>query len=158
MKKIWILLLLLIFFAGDKAMADVILNKKQENIAKISAYTAAGDISKLESALNKGLDEGLTVNEIKEVLIQMYAYCGFPRSLNGISALMNVLEQRKDKNDKTGDEGKPLPAGTDKFKYGDEVQVELTGNHVKGALFDFAPAIDSFLKEHLFADIFARGF
>ncbi len=157
MKKIWILLLLLIFFAGDKAMADVILNKKQENIAKISAYTAAGDISKLESALNKGLDEGLTVNEIKEVLIQMYAYCGFPRSLNGISALMNVLEQRKDKNDKTGDEGKPLPAGTDKFKYGDEVQVELTGNHVKGALFDFAPAIDSFLKEHLFADIFARG-
>jgi hypothetical protein len=24
------------------------------------------------------------VNEIKEILVQMYAYAGFPRSLNGI--------------------------------------------------------------------------
>ncbi len=157
MKKILVLILMFIFFAGDKAMADVILNKKQENIVKISVYTTAGDMPKLKSALNKGLDDGLTVNEIKEILVQMYAYCGFPRSLNGISALMSVLEQRKDKNDKTGEEGKPLPANTDKFKYGDEVQVKLTGGHVKGPLFDFAPAADSFLKEHLFADIFARG-
>lgn len=157
MKKILILILMFIFFAGDKAMADVILNKKQENIVKISVYTAAGDMPKLKNALNNSLDDGLTVNEIKEILVQMYAYCGFPRSLNGISALMSVLEQRKDKNDKTGEEGKPLPANTDKFKYGDEVQVKLTGGHVKGPLFDFAPAADSFLKEHLFADIFARG-
>jgi hypothetical protein len=37
------------------------------------------------------------VNEIKEVLIQMYAYCGFPRSLNGINIFMSVLEERKKK-------------------------------------------------------------
>jgi 4-carboxymuconolactone decarboxylase len=32
----------------------------------------------------------LTVNEIKEILVQMYAYAGFPRSLNGINAFMAV--------------------------------------------------------------------
>lgn len=138
-------------------MAKEALNKKEASIAKISSYTAAGDIESLKKELNTGLDNGLTVNEIKEVLVQLYAYCGFPRSLNGLSAFMKVTEERKDKNDKTGDEGKILPAGTDKFAYGDRVQVELTGDHVKGKLFEFAPAIDQYLKEHLFADIFARG-
>lgn len=33
----------------------------------------------------------------------------------------------------------------------------MTGGHIKGGVFEFAPAIDQYLKEHLFADIFARG-
>lgn len=37
----------------------------------------------------------MTVNEVKEVLVQMYAYCGFPRSLNGINTLIAVLDERK---------------------------------------------------------------
>lgn len=133
------------------------LSVKEKSIVQISSYTAAGDINKLENALNEGLDNGLSINEIKEVLVQMYAYCGFPRSLNGISTFMKVLDTRKDKNDKEGKSPTPLKQNEDKFAYGDKVQVELTGSHVKGALFDFAPAIDTFLKEHLFADIFARG-
>lgn len=157
MKKILILFLLTMILTGGKVMAGENLTTKQANIVKIASYTAAGDLEKLKGALNAALDDGLTVNEIKEILVQMYAYCGFPRSLNGIGAFMNVLENRKDKNDKIGEEGKILPKDMDKFAYGDKVQVELTGDHVKGALFDFAPAIDSYLKEHLFADIFARG-
>ena len=39
------------------------------------------------------LDNGMTVNEVKEVLVQMYAYCGFPRSLNGINTLIAVLDE-----------------------------------------------------------------
>ncbi len=60
------------------------LNAKQEKIVTIAAFTANGDLDKLKAALNEGLDAGLTVNETKEVLVQMYAYAGFPRSLNGI--------------------------------------------------------------------------
>lgn len=33
---------------------------------------------------------------------------------------------------------------------------KLIGAPVRGPLFDFAPAIDEFLKTHLFGDIFAR--
>ena len=61
------------------------LNTKEQSIVTISALTAKGDLENLRMALNKGLDAGLTVNEIKEVLVQMYAYCGFPRSLNAIN-------------------------------------------------------------------------
>lgn len=43
----------------------------------ISAFTAQGDLENLKVALNKGLDSGLTINQIKEVLVQMYAYAGF---------------------------------------------------------------------------------
>ena len=143
--------------AGGLCMAQEGLNSKEISIAKISSYTAAGDTENLEKELNTGLDNGLTINEIKEILVQLYAYCGFPRSLNSISTFMKVTEQRKDKNDKLGEAGKVLPRDTDKFAYGDKVQVELTGDHVKGAIFEFAPAIDQYLKEHLFADIFARG-
>lgn len=157
MKKILILFLLTVILIGDKVMAKENLTSRQESIAKIASYTAAGDLDRLKVALNKALDDGLTINEIKEILLQMYAYCGFPRSLNSISAFMSVLEERKDKNDKVGKAAELLPKGVDKFAYGDKVQVELTGDHVKGDMFDFAPAADTYLKEHLFADIFARG-
>jgi 4-carboxymuconolactone decarboxylase len=73
------------------------LDSKQQSIVSISALTAIGDIEKLKIRLNNGLDAGLTVNEIKEVLVQLYAYCGFPRSLNGIMALMAVTDERKAK-------------------------------------------------------------
>jgi alkylhydroperoxidase/carboxymuconolactone decarboxylase family protein YurZ len=58
------------------------LNVKQQSIVTISAFTAKGDLLQLQNALVDGLDAGLTVNEIKEVLVQLYAYTGFPRSLN----------------------------------------------------------------------------
>ena len=161
LKKIFSILIGLIvatgIFMGEKCMAKEVLTKKQKNIVMISSYTAKGDMENLEKALNKGLDEGMTVNEIKEILVQAYAYCGFPRSLNGLTAFMKVMDTRKDKNDKTGDEAKILPKDTDKFAYGDDVQFKLTGNRFKGGVFEFAPAIDTYLKEHLFADIFARG-
>lgn len=144
------------FMTGDNVMANELLSLKQQNIAQIASFTARGDLENLEKALNKGLDEGLTVNEIKEILVQMYAYCGFPRSLNGLGTFMKVVDSRgSDVN--LGAEGNFLPEDTDKNAYGTKVQTELVGFPVKGGAMDFAPAIDTFLKEHLFADIFGRG-
>lgn len=159
LRKISFLLIAAIMFFnfGGRCMAKDALTQKQQNIVMISSYTAKGDLANLEKALNKGLDEGLTVNEVKEILVQAYAYCGFPKSLNGLTTFMQVMDSRKDKNDKIGEEGKVLPSGTDKFAYGDDVQFKLTGKRFKGGVFEFAPAIDQYLKEHLFADIFARG-
>lgn len=146
---------------GDEKMTEAIrsLNIRQKSIISIAAFTATGNQEKLETALKNGLDNGLTINEIKEVLVQMYAYAGFPRSLNGIGTFMKVLDTREKQGikDDAGEEGKFLPAKTDKRAYGNKVQIELTGSEVKGGAMDFAPAIDSFLKEHLFADIFGRG-
>jgi alkylhydroperoxidase/carboxymuconolactone decarboxylase family protein YurZ len=66
--------------AGAKTVNGQALDARQRSIALISAFTAKGDLDRLKTALNEGLDSGLTVNEIKEVLAQLYAYAGFPRS------------------------------------------------------------------------------
>jgi alkylhydroperoxidase/carboxymuconolactone decarboxylase family protein YurZ len=145
--------------AQSKINAMQHLDNKQQSIVSISALTAAGDIRQLRGQLNKGLNNGLTVNEIREILVQLYAYCGFPRSLNGIVTFMAVIEERKAKGitDIEGKAASPVN-DTDKYQTGKKTLQLLTGREEKeltGAN-AFAPAIDTFLKEHLFADIFGR--
>ncbi len=134
------------------------LSPEQQSIAVIGAFAAAGRLPQLRESLGEGLDAGLSVNQIKEILVQMYAYAGFPRSLNALGAFMAVLEQRRADGitDPAGDEPKPLPAGTDMLQLGTAHQTQLSGAPVTGPLFDFSPAIDRFLKTHLFGDIFSR--
>jgi len=155
--------LILSFAALSKAQTvnTLALSPIQQSIVTISAFTANGDLEKLKTSLNEGLDAGLTVNEIKEILVQMYAYCGFPRSLNGISTFMAVMDERQKKGlkDEMGKEASPLPAGMNKDEYGAKVRAKLSGRDVippPSGYQLFAPIIDTFLKEHLFADIFAR--
>ena len=38
--------------------------------------------------MNQGLEAGLTMSDAREVLVQLYAYAGFPRSLNALAELM----------------------------------------------------------------------
>ena len=56
------------------AMEEDSLNRKQQKIVTIAANTAVGNLEQLRQELNAGLDAGLTVNEIKEVLVHTYAY------------------------------------------------------------------------------------
>lgn len=139
----------------DKNLA---LSAKQQGIIPIAAFTAKGDLEKLKVALNDGLDAGLTVNEIKEILVQLYAYTGFPRSLNGIGTFMTVMDERQKKGikDEIGREAGPLPASKNSIELGTEIQTRLVGKPISGAIYTFAPAIDQFLKGHLFGDIFGR--
>jgi alkylhydroperoxidase/carboxymuconolactone decarboxylase family protein YurZ len=54
-----------------------ILNAKEQSIVIISALTARGDLENLRRALNGGLDSGLTVNEIKELLVKCIPTAAF---------------------------------------------------------------------------------
>jgi 4-carboxymuconolactone decarboxylase len=141
-----------------QTMKNKDLNAKQICIVTISAFTARGDLQKLKASLNEGLDAGLTVNEIKEILVHLYAYTGFPRSLNGIGTFMEVMEERGKKGikDEIGKDANPLPANKSRIELGTEIQTRLAGKPVTGAIYTFAPAIDQFLKGHLFGDIFGR--
>jgi 4-carboxymuconolactone decarboxylase len=134
------------------------LTTKQRTIMPIAAATATGDMPRLEAALNEGLDAGLTVSDTKEILVQLYAYAGFPRSLNALGQLMKVIEARKQRGlqDAAGRSPGPVPTGKELLALGTANQTKLSGAPVKGPLFDFAPAIDQYLKAHLFGDIFAR--
>ena len=138
------------------------LSQKQQCIIPIAAFTAEGDINRLKPALNQGLDAGLTVNEIKEVLVHLYAYTGFPRSLNALFAFMEVIDERKAKGieDAVGKEASPVPSDLDRDEYGAKVRAKLAGLDTvppPSKWQRFSPAIDTFLKEHLFADLFVRN-
>ena len=137
------------------------LSVQQQSIIGIAALTGKGDLEKLKTELNTGLDAGLTVNQIKETLMHVYAYAGFPRSLRGLQTFMAVLDERKAKGieDVTGADASPIQDESNKYERGKAILEELTGvpeTGPKTGYAAFAPTIEIFLKEHLFADIFER--
>lgn len=161
MRKIsfWSVILVFVFTMQFLEAADTMkpLEDKEQKLVEIAMYTARGNMSGLKGALRAGLDAGLTVNEIKEVLVQLYAYCGFPRSLNALGSFMALLQEREASGIKDAPGRLPgaLPTGKS-VDFGTANQTKLCGAPVKGALFEFAPAIDEYLKAHLFGDIFGR--
>jgi len=66
------------------------LSAKETAIVDIGAWTARGEQDKLGAAFKAGFDAGLTLNEAKELVGQLYAYCGFPRALNAAATLMKI--------------------------------------------------------------------
>ena len=133
------------------------LSKKEQSIAAISMYAARGNQDSLKVILARGLDCGLTVSEEKEVLTQLYAYCGFPRSMGALVTLMNLTKERAAQGikDEAGREPSPVKS-SDMFVVGGQNQLKLFGRPALGEVLTFAPALDQFLKAHLFGDIFSR--
>ncbi|KUJ60041.1 carboxymuconolactone decarboxylase [Flavobacteriaceae bacterium CRH] len=146
-----------------EAQTDTVksLDNKQKAIVRIAAVTAKGDLIKLKEELNAGLDTGLTINQIKESIVHLYAYCGFPRSIRGLQTFMTVLDERKAKGitDVVGAGASPINDEKSKYQRGQAILEKLTGakqDIPKKGYSAFAPEIDVFLKEHLFADVFER--
>ncbi|WP_455813079.1 carboxymuconolactone decarboxylase family protein [Pseudomonas graminis] len=139
--------------------ASATLSARQQAIPLIGALMASSKMPQLSAALNQGLDAGLTINESKEILVQLYAYSGFPRSLNALTELMKVVEARKARgiHDAEGSvPASPIPVGEELRRVGTANQTKISGAPVQGPLFDFAPVINQFLQTHLFGEIFAR--
>jgi 4-carboxymuconolactone decarboxylase len=145
--------------SGEKALSD-----EQKGIVLMAALTAKGDLQKLKPAISKALDAGLTVNECKEVFLHSYAYCGFPRSIQGLNTLIATLDERKAKGikDNIGREATPIN-DTNKYETGWKNLAKLSGRPTEGPIEKpttgyaaFSPEIERFLKEHLFADLFSR--
>lgn len=135
------------------------LSAKQQAIPLIAAAMATSNMPGLNTALNQGLDAGLTVSEAKEVLVQLYAYNGFPRSLNALGELMKVVEARKQRGVQDDPGRAPtrlIPTGDALLAAGKANQTRIAGAPVQGPLFDFVPVINQYLQTHLFGDIFER--
>ena len=151
------LIAILLMIAGTMNIHAQTLTERQILLCTCASLEAQGDLERLDPAIRKALDGGVTVNEIKEAFSQLYAYTGFPRSLNALGVLQKVLADRKAQGVKDS-EGKPWtrPAVWDNadiaLKQGTEVQTQLSGRPFN---YDFCPQDDYYLKSHLFGDIFA---
>ncbi|WP_164111872.1 MULTISPECIES: carboxymuconolactone decarboxylase family protein [Sphingobacterium] len=157
------LLLFTLFITTTLTNAQVLdrLSKQQQSIVQIAALTGKGSLPNLAIQLHAGLDAGLTINQIKEVIIHTYAYAGFPRSIRGLQTFMTVLDDREARGikDKLGAEASPICYDASKYDRGKAVLDSLLGatqNGPQTGYSAFAPTIEIFLKEHLFADIFER--
>ncbi|MDX1304511.1 carboxymuconolactone decarboxylase family protein [Photobacterium sp.] len=72
------------------------LDLKSREIATVAALTALGNCQpQLKVHLHAALNVGCTEVEIKEVVLQMSVYAGFPAALNGMYAVKDVLEERQ---------------------------------------------------------------
>lgn len=143
------------------AEANNVLTGREQAIVAIASYTGKGDLEHLKPALTEALEVGMTINEINEVLIHAYAYCGFPRSLRAIQTFMQVVDERKAKgmNDPIGREASAIKDNNSSYERGRDVLAEISGASIdapKAGYAVFAPTIERFLKEHLFADLFER--
>lgn len=142
--------------------APVSLTTEQLSILPIAAFSAVGNLDKLRPALVKGLDNGLTVNQIKEIFAHQYAYAGFPRALNGMLTFRDVLEQRAKQGiqDRQGEQARELSKTTDYYQLGNETLAQLQNrplSETQNPLFNnFSPAMDYALKAHLFGYLFSR--
>ena len=169
------------------AMNESVLDAKDTALAKIGAAVARGDQDALAAAFGEGFEVGLTLDEAKEVVGQLYAYCGFPRALNAAATLMQVAgdsltqspqsaqrrlesqdnlfasaslrEIKTSRTSRTSREENSASGllGEKALEIGTANQTKLCGREVNGPLFDFHPQLDAYLKAHLFGDIFARN-
>ena len=62
------------------------LTERQKGLAACACLMAQGDLERLEPAVKAALDNGVTINELKEAFSQLYAYTGFPRSSGSASS------------------------------------------------------------------------
>lgn len=148
--------------AQPKAITSVRLSQKQLSLIPIATFNATGNLEQLKPALIKGLENGLTVNEIKQVFAHQYAYVGFPRALNGTLTFKSLLEERQKQGikDLQGALPSTLPRGTDYYQLGIEQLADLNNTSVeessKPLVENFSPTMDYALKAHLFGYLFSQ--
>ena len=153
-----LILLVVTLMTTMTTSAQNTLSERQLLLCACASLEAQGDMKRLDPAIHRALDGGVTVNELKEAFSQLYAYTGFPRSLNALGVLSKVLADRKAQGINDND-GKPfvrpeLWSDAEKaLQQGTEVQTRLVGG--QPFTYDFCPQDDYYLKSHLFGDIFA---
>ena len=70
------------------------LDLKTREICTVAALTVLGTIPQLKDHINAALNVGNSPTEIAEIIMQMSAYCGFPKSINAMMAAKEVFAER----------------------------------------------------------------
>ena len=67
---------------------------KTRELCTVAALTVLGTVPQLKDHINAALNVGNSETEVVEIIMQMSAYCGFPKAINGIVAAKEVFEER----------------------------------------------------------------
>ena len=67
------------------------LSLRDRSLATIAALAAMGDDAQLDVYLRRGLESGLTRNQIAEALTHLGFYAGWPKATGAMTALTKTL-------------------------------------------------------------------
>lgn len=137
------------------------LDLKSKEIAVVAALTAMGTAQpQLKVHINGALNTGSSINEVKEVILQMAVYSGFPNCISGMNALKEVLKERQEYGikDEIGNEP-TYKTKTDRLKLGEQELSKLDSlqaERLRNAYNDFSPELVKLTIEFGYGDIFSR--
>lgn len=137
------------------------LDLQSKEIAVVAALTAMGNAQpQLKVHINGALNTKSSINEVKEVILQMSVYSGFPSCINAMNALREVLEDRRIREirDKVG-ESPFRNDGITRLELGKQELSKLDDTQVKNlekAYNDFSPELVQYVLEYGYGDIFSR--
>lgn len=150
----------IIEYAFGDVYAREALDLKSKEIAVVASLTAMGTAQpQLKVHINGALNTGSSINEIKEVILQMSVYSGFPSAINAMNALKEVLEERQSHGIKDEEGKMPNAISADRYKSGEQELSQLDSLQVKrlkDAYGDFSPELVKFILEYGYGDIFSR--
>ncbi|MBQ2636093.1 MAG: carboxymuconolactone decarboxylase family protein [Methanobrevibacter sp.] len=67
---------------------------KTRELCTVAALTVLGTVPQLKDHINAALNVGNSPTEVVEIIMQMSAYAGFPKAINGIVAAKEVFLER----------------------------------------------------------------
>ncbi len=73
------------------------LSKRDRSLMVVSALIALGKERQMVGHFNRALDNGLTVDEIKEIITHLAFYSGWPTAMTAATIFKEVVEKREAK-------------------------------------------------------------
>lgn len=151
-------------FIIEYAFGDVYsreaLDLKSKELAVVASLTALGNAQpQFKVHINGALNTGSSINEVKEVILQMSVYSGFPSCINAMNALKEVLKERESQGIKDNQGNVPNAQQTERLQLGEQELTQLDSLQVKrlkDAYGDFSPELIKFTLEYGYGDIFSR--
>ncbi len=141
---------------GEIYARDGLDNKTREQ-AVVAALTAMGTAApQLKVHIHAALHVGCTPEEIREIIIQMVGYAGFPATLNAMGTLMEVLSETGQTLSKES-----VHAGSqERYERGKEQLARIAPDQervLKETFDPINPDITRYVIEFGYGDIYARG-
>lgn len=81
-------------FAFGSVWARPGLERKLKSVVTITALLTLGRLDELKKHVTVGLNQGLTPQEIEEIIVQTIPYVGFPAAGQAVEVAREVLEER----------------------------------------------------------------
>ena len=71
------------------------IDRKMRSILNVAMLTALNRPAQLKSHINGALNNGASVEELQEILLQAAVYCGLPAAIDAFRIAEEILKERK---------------------------------------------------------------